>query len=52
MKYFEFGPVVQEEMPFKDISNLQLWWPSCLAGQNHLGKFGRGFMMNISVKLF
>ena len=42
MKYFEFGPVVQEEMLFKDISNLQFWWPSCLAGRNHLGKFGRG----------
>ena len=27
MKFFEFGPVVQEEMLFKDISNLVLWWP-------------------------
>ena len=25
--YFEFGPVVQEEMSYKDISYLELWWP-------------------------
>ena len=25
LKYIEFGPVVQEEMAFKDISNLELW---------------------------
>ena len=24
---FEFGPVVQVEMSFKDISYLELWWP-------------------------
>ena len=35
-------------MPFKDISYLELWWPSCLAERNHLGNFGRG---NILVKL-
>ena len=28
----EFGPMVQEEMPFKDISYLELWW-------NHLSNF-------------
>ena len=27
--YFEFGPVVQEEMSFKDIYYLELSWPSC-----------------------
>ena len=27
---------------FKDISYLQLWWPSCSAEGNHLGNFGRG----------
>ena len=25
--HFEFGPVVQEEMWFKDISYLELWQP-------------------------
>ena len=25
--HFEFGPEVQEEMPFKDISYLELWMP-------------------------
>ena len=29
-------------MLFKDISYLQLWWPSCLAERNHLGNLGRG----------
>ena len=50
---FEFGPVVQE-MLFKDISYLELWWPSCSAEGNHLGNFGKGHysMRNISVKLF
>ena len=27
MNYFEFGPVVQEEMPFKGISYLDIWQP-------------------------
>ena len=39
---FEFGPVVQEEMLFKDISYLELWQPFCSAEQNHLCNFGRG----------
>ena len=43
VNYFEFGPVVQEEMPFKDISYLELWWPFCSAEQNHLCNFGRRF---------
>ena len=29
-------------MSSKDISYLQLWWPFCLAEQNHLDNFGRG----------
>ena len=29
-------------MSFRDISYLQLWWPICLAEQNHLCNFGRG----------
>ena len=41
---FEFGPVVPEEMPFKDISYLQLWLPFCLLELNHLGNLGRGHL--------
>ena len=37
----KFGPVVQEEKPFKDISYLELWWPFCSAKRNHLCNFGR-----------
>ena len=33
--------MVQEEMPFKGISNLEL--PFCLMGRNHLSNFGRGY---------
>ena len=43
MKLFEFGPVVQEEMSFKDISYLELWWPFCSAEGNHLCNSGRGY---------
>ena len=50
MKLFEFGPVVQEEMSFKDISYLELWWPFCSAEGNHLCNSGRGYMRNNSVK--
>ena len=39
--YMKFGPVVQEEMPFKDISYLKLWLPLCSVGWNHLCNFGR-----------
>ena len=42
VKNFEFRPVVQEKMPFKDISYLELWWPFCSVAQNHFGNFGRG----------
>ena len=35
--FFEFGPMVQEEMSFKDISYLELWPPLCSA----LSNFGR-----------
>ena len=34
--------MVQEKIPFKDISYLQLWWPICLTEWNHLCKFGSG----------
>ena len=36
-----FGTVVQEEMLFKDISYLELWWPLSSVEQNHLCNFGR-----------
>ena len=32
-----------EEMPFKDISFVELWQPLCSVEQNHLCNFGRGF---------
>ena len=41
--YFKFGPEVQEEMPLKSISYLELWWPFCSAEWNHLCNFDRGF---------
>ena len=43
MKLFEFGPVVQEEMPFKGISYLELWQPFCSAERNHLCNSDRGY---------
>ena len=36
-----FGPVVQE-ISFKDISYLELWWPLSSVERNHLCIFGRG----------
>ena len=39
----KFGPVVQEEMSFKDISYLELWRSSCYVEPNHLCNFGRGY---------
>ena len=41
MKFFEFRPVVQGEMSFKDISYLELWLLFCSAERNHLCNFGR-----------
>ena len=37
----KFGPVVQEEMSFKDVSYLELWQPLCTVDWNHLCNFGR-----------
>ena len=42
--YFEYGPVVQEEMSFKGISYLDLLQPFCLAERNHLCNCGRGYL--------
>ena len=39
----QFGPVVQEEMPFKGISYQELWQPFCSAERNHLCNFGRWY---------
>ena len=41
MSYMKFGPVVQEEMLFKDISYLELWQPLCSLDWNHACDFGR-----------
>ena len=48
--FFQFGPVVEREMWFKDISYLKLWWPFHSVEQNHLCNLVEGIMMNISVK--
>ena len=37
----KFGPAVQEEMSFKDISYLELWQPLCSLDWNRLCNFGR-----------
>ena len=37
LNYFEFGPMNQEEISFKDIR-----WPFCSTERNHLCFFGRG----------
>ena len=41
VKSFEFRAVDQEEISFKDISYVELWWPLCLTEQNYLCNFGR-----------
>ena len=41
MKLFEFGPVVQQEILFNDISYLELWRPCYSAEWNHLCDFGK-----------
>ena len=37
----KFGPVVQEEISFKDISYLKLWQPACSVDCIHLCNIGR-----------
>ena len=41
--YFEYGPVVQEEKPFKCIPYLELWQLFCSMEQKHLSNFGGGY---------
>ena len=36
-----FGPVVQEETSFKDMSYLELWQPLCSVDCHYLCSFGR-----------
>ena len=52
--FFELGPVAPENMPFRDISYLQLWQPACLAEQSYNLKaiLLESIMRNISAKLF
>ena len=52
-KLLEFGPLVQAEMSFEDVSYLQLCWLNCSTQRNCLlGIFVEGIMRNISVTLF
>ena len=39
----EFGPVVQEEMPLKSFSYLELWQPFCKAECHHLCNVFTGY---------
>ena len=41
LNYFEFKPVVQEEISDIDIAYLQLWWQFCSVEQNYFANFGR-----------
>ena len=41
VSYMEFGPVVQKENSFKDISYLELWQPPCSVDIYHLCNIGR-----------
>ena len=50
--YFEFGPVVQEEMSFKDIYYLELWWPFVQRSRNICEILVDGVMRNNSVNSF
>ena len=51
VNYFEFGPVVQEEM--SNISYLELWHTLCSVEQSHLCIFFVvGIIRSSSVKLF
>ena len=49
--YMKFGPVVQEEMSFKEISYLKLWQPLCSVDWNHLCNFARRHYVELSVNL-
>ena len=48
---FDFGPVVQEDMSFKDISYLELWRPFVQRSRIISAILEAAIMMNNSVKL-
>ena len=48
----KFGPVVQDEMLFKDISYLELSQPLCSIDWNHLCNFGRRHHEEQSCEIF
>ena len=52
MELFEFGPVVQEEVPFNDISYLELWPPFVQRSRTICAILVEGIKGNNSVKLF
>ena len=47
----KFWSVVQQEMPFKHISYLELWQPLCSVGWNHLCNIGRGHLEEQSCEI-
>ena len=51
MKLFEFGPVVQEKVSFKDISYPELWPLYAPQSKTIFASLVEGIMGNISVKL-
>ena len=52
LKYFKFGSVLQEGMPFKDISYLELLQLFCSMEQTICAILVEYIMRNNSVKLF
>ena len=50
--YMKFGPVVQKEMSFKDISYLELWQPLSQWTGNICAILEEGIMRNNPVNLF
>ena len=48
--FFVFGPVIQGEMSFKDISYLELWRDFCSVEQTICARLVEGFMRNNSAK--
>ena len=50
--YFKIGPEVQEEMPFKSISYLELWWSSVQRNRTTCVILIDGLMRNNIINLF
>ena len=51
MELFEYGPEVQQEMLFKDISYLELLWPFRSARPDHLCEFSKGHYEELSSEI-